>query len=577
MLKKLQGRNVMIWITIAIVFLISVYPMLAMLLKSVQSGDGWTLDYFRQVITDPRNVDALKNTLIVSTAATFLSLLLGTGLAFLVNRTDVRGRRVMKSLALVPLFVPPFVYAMGWQQMFNPAGYLNKLFMALTGRGEGLFNIYGPVGIIIVMATANMAQVYLVMEAAFLKMDTNLEEAARICGANPGKVLRSITLPVLLPNLLAAAVMVFVTSISNFGIPAVLGFQVSYNVMTTRIYRVIQSFYIQDNFNLASSMAIVLLLLSVLSLWLKDRALKKRSFSSAHVTTGAKERFSLGKLKTPLFLLTMLVLLFASVMPLVAILLTALTKAYGLPPIGDNLTLRNFASVFNLSLVSRSILNSFLLAVLASSLAVMIGLFVSYILARTNLRLKKAIDIAVATPYSIPGTIVALAIILAFGRQIFGISLYNTFWIILVAYLTRYLFFSVRTLSAAMTRVSPSLEEAARASGAGWLRSNRDVLLPLVKNEAFSAWILIFAHTISELTVSILLWSVGNETVAVAVFNLQDAGDNVAASALAVILLIITSVSYYLSEYLARRKPRIKHANHKEEMSRGIRTAQKHH
>ena len=331
----------------------------------------------------------------------------------------------------------------------------------------------------------------------------------------------------------------------------VLGFQVSYHVMTTRIYKVLQEFYRADNFNMASAMAVVLLVLAVLSLWMKDRAVKRGRYSSAQTGAGNQDRVRLGGLRIPIFLVSAAVLLFSSVMPILAILLTALTRAYGLPPLPGNLTLANFTEVFSLSLVKRAILNSFKLSIAASAIVVAIGTAVSYILVRTDLKIKKALDITTATPYAIPGTIVALAMILAFSRSLFGVTLYNTFWIILIAYVARYLFFAVRTISAAITRASPSLEEAARISGAGWLRSVRDVLLPQIKSSAISSWILVFAHMISELTVSILLWSVGNETVAVAVFNLQETGSITASCALAVILLIVTMGSYLLAERLA--------------------------
>lgn len=553
-MKKFKEQKLFILLAVIPVLLIHVFPMLSMLLRSFIGDQGLTLEYFGKVFADPKNAEALWNTFVVSTLSTILSLFLGTALAVLLQRTDVRWQKWIKALILVPLFVPPFVYAMGWQQMFNPAGYMNKLYQSIAGPDQILFNIYGPVGIIIVMATANMSQVFLLLENGIQKMDSSLEEAARISGAKPHQVLRTITLPVMLPNLLAAALMSFITSISNFGIPAVLGFQVSYNVMTTRIYKVLQSFYITDNFNLASAMAVILLLFAIISLKLKEIALRQRSFSSTRASRAPETRQALGKWRTPASFLILLVLFFSSVLPLLAILLTALTKAYGKMPWGENLTLDNFKMVWELSLVKRSVMNSFMLSIFAATIAVILGILIAYILNRSDFRFKNALDLSVAIPYSIPGTIVGLAIILSFGRNLFGFSLYNSFSIILIAYLARYLFFSVRSLSAAMSRISPSLEEAARVSGATRFGSIRDILLPQVRNDAVSSWIIIFAHTISELTVSILLWSVGHETVAVAVFNLQDAGNIVASCALAVILLIITFISYYLAEWISKRQ-----------------------
>lgn len=547
---RLSSRAALFSAAVLLVLGISVYPMLTMLLKSVRGPQGFTLGYFGEIFRDPANLRAILQTFTVSSAATVLALVFGTALAFLVVRTDVPGRGFLKILAVVPLFVPPFVYAMAWQQLFNPAGYLNKLYMAVSGSDTPLFNIYGPLGIILVMATESIAPVFLITEGAFRQMDRALEEAGMACGARPARVLRDITLPVMLPNLMAAAVVVFITEISNFGIPAVLGFPVSYYVMTTRIYQVLQEFYRADNFSAAAAMSVLLLLLAVLSLWLKDRAVRRGRYGSAQPGGGVQARVGLGALRVPVFGAASLLLLLSAVAPVVAIVLTALTRAYGLPPFPGNLTLANFAEIFGLSLTKRAIFNSLKLSVAASTICVAIGAVIAYMLVRTDWKIKKWLDIAAAMPYTIPGTIVALAMILAFSRPVFGVSLYNTFWIILVAYVARYLFFAVRTVSAAMARVNPSLEEAARISGAGWLRSVRDTLLPQIKNSVVSAWVLIFAHTISELTVSILLWSVGNETVAVAVFNLQETGEITVSSALAVVLLAVSMGSYLLSERL---------------------------
>jgi iron(III) transport system permease protein len=550
---RFTSRAALFLLVILLVFLIDVYPMLVMLLKSIQGPNGLTLQNFSEVFSDKRNTQAILHTFTVASAATCLALVLGTGLAYLTSRTDLPGRGLLRVLVVVPFFTPPFIYAMAWQQLFNPAGYLNKLYLALCGTGQPLFNIYGPLGIILVMTAAGSATVFLLTEDAFRQMDRALEEAGQACGARPVRVVQDITLPIMLPKILAAAVVVFVTEISNFGIPAILGFQVSYYVLTTRIYQVLHEFYRGNSFEAASAMSTVLLVFAVFSLWLKDRAVKQ----GRHIVQAGKGeqiRLQLGYLKMPLFLLVALLLLISSVLPLIAIGMTSLLKAYGLMPWPGNLTLANFNQLLSLSLVKRALLNTLVLAVSAATIAVVFGTVIAYILTRTNWKIKNWLDVAAATPYAVPGTIVALAMILAFSRPlpVLGISLYNTLWIILIAYVARYLFFVIRTVSAAMSQVSSSFEEAARISGAPWLRSVTGILLPQIQRSILSSWILVFAHTISELTLSILLWSAGNETIAVAVFNLQETGNLTTSSALAVFLLLVSLGGYLLSEYFSR-------------------------
>ncbi len=550
---RFTSKSVPFLLVIFLVLVIDVYPMLVMLLKSVQGPMGLTWQNFIDVFSDERNIEAILHTFTVASAATCLALILGTGLAYLISRTDLPGRGFLKLLVVIPFFTPPFIYAMAWQQLFNPAGYLNKLYMAISGTGQPLFTIYGPLGIILVMTAAGSATVFLLTEGAFRQTDRALEEAAQTCGAKPVRILKDITIPIMLPKILAAAVVVFITQISNFGIPAILGFQVSYYVLTTRIYQVLHEFYRSNSFAAASAMSVILLVLAILSLWLKDRTVKQ----GRHIIqagNGEQIRLKLGGLKIPLFLLVTLLLLVSSVLPLIAIGITSLLKAYGLVPGPGNFTWANFIQLANLSLVKRAFLNTLALSVLSATIAVVFGTMIAYILTRTNWKIKNWLDIAVTTPYAIPGTIVALAMILAFSPPLplLGISLYNTLWIILIAYVARYMFFVVRTVSAAMTQVTSALEEAARISGANWLRSVTDVLLPQVKRSILSAWILVFAHTISELTLSILLWSAGNETIAVAVFNLQETGNLTTSSALAVFLLVVSLSGYLLSEYFSR-------------------------
>jgi iron(III) transport system permease protein len=553
MRQRLTSRAVIFTAALVLVAAIVVYPMLIMLIRSVAGGGGFTLRHFAAVFQEAGNLQAMGNTLFVASAATFLSLLLGIGLAWLTSRTDMPGQRAVKILSVFPLFVPPFIYAIAWQQLLGPVGYVNKLYMAFTGGGEPLFQIYGAGGIILVMTAASFSTVYLIAEGAFSQLDYTLEEAAQTAGAGPGRVLKDITLPLMLPHLLAAGVMVFVTEISNFGVPAILGFQVSYHVLTTRIYQLLHEFYRPDNFEIAAAMSVILLAIAVIGLLVKDYALRRGSRATIPGKPAQPAKAALGMLKLPVCAAVLGLLLILVALPLAAVAATSLTRAYGLDPVWENLTLANYERITELSLVKRAFVNSLLLAVGAASAIVALGTVVAYLLVRTDWPGRQWLDIAVTTPYAIPGTVVALAMILAFSRPLpfLGVGLYNTLGIILVAYVARYLFFAVRTAGAAMTQVHASMEEAARMTGAGWGKSCRDILLPQIKNGLLAAWVLAFTHALRELTLSILLWSAGNETIAVAVFNLQEKGSPTSAAALAMVLIVMSLAGYLIVERLS--------------------------
>jgi iron(III) transport system permease protein len=236
-----------------------------------------------------------------------------------------------------------------------------------------------------------------------------------------------------------------------------------------------------------------------------------------------------------------LVVVVAVLLPVTAIILTALTRAWGLLPTFDNLTLENFRYVlFDLRLSQRAIRNSLFLAVTAATATMLIGTVISYVVIKTRIRGRKLLDLLGTMPYSVPGTVFALGMIIAWNRAFWGrLNIYNTILIILVAYIARYLAFSLRTVGASLHQVAPALEESARVSGASWFQSLKDIVLPLIKPGIAAGWLLVFMPTLRELTISILLWSAGNETIGVVVYNLNSAGQVTASAALATLMIAV--------------------------------------
>jgi len=196
--------------------------------------------------------------------------------------------------------------------------------------------------------------------------------------------------------------------------------------------------------------------------------------------------------------------------------------------------------------VWRALRNSLILAACSGTVAVVLGVVIAYVQARTRLHGKGVLEALVVLPFAVPGTVVALAMILAFLRPVLGITLYNTIWIILVAYVARFLALAVKPILAAFTQIHPSLEEAARSSGATLARSLRDVTLPLIRPALIAGWFLAAVPAVTELTLSVLLWSVGNETVGVMVFNMHEEGKVLLSSALAVVVMLIALASNLL-------------------------------
>lgn len=407
------------------------------------------------------------------------------------------------------------------------------------------------------MILHSFPMVYISTVGTFEKLSLVFEEAAQISGAGGWRTMRDVTLPIMLPQILSGAALVFVTEIANFGVPATLGFSASYYVVTTKIYDLLHDFHLEHNIALASALSMLLAAIAGLGLAAQYLLLRRKKFTVVTGKSDSRQLLTLGRWKGLLFGLTGGFIFISSLAPLLAILLTALTKAYGLPPLWNNLTLHNFEYIlFQYSMVKRAMQNSFTLAFGSATIAVIIGTCISYILVKTRIKGRKLLDLIATLPYALPGTVIGLAMILAWARPLplLQISINNTLWILLVAYIARYITFAVRPTHAALLQIDESLEEAVRISGGSQWLGFKDVILPLLKPSILAGWFLIFLPVLRELTISILLWSAGNETIGVAVFNLGQAGDMTSASALACVMIAFVMAGQWITYKWERGK-----------------------
>ena len=520
-----------------------VYPSLTLMASSVRAGDRLTLRHLATVLSDPDALRVTWNSLYVSGLAAAIATALGGCLAWLVARTDLPGRAWLRSALMVPYLVPPFLGGIAWLHLLGPTGYVNLILMGLLGRDEPLFRIYGPVGVVLAMALYGYPMALLVIAGTLEQIEPSLEEAARASGAGRGRTLRDVTLPLAAPGILAAAGLTFLSCMANFGIPAVLGFPAKFFVLTTKIYATIINFEIAHHLHVAAAYSLVLVAIAVgvlaVQRWIAGR-------SSVVVVTGRGGQATpipLGRWRWPAMIGLWGFCALAAAAPFVAVCLAALTRAYGLPPAWANLSGRGFGTIlFHLPVVWRALANSAFLAVAGASLVVLLGMALAYFEVRRRTRALAVVEVLVAIPYAVPGTVVALAMILAYLRPLplLGVQLYNTIWILLLAYVARFLILGTKPIAAAVAQLDPSLEEAARSAGATGLRTFRDITWPLVRPAVVAGWFLVAIPAMSELTLSILLYSAGNETLGVTAFNLHEEGQVALAAALGVVIILGT-------------------------------------
>ena len=519
--------------------------------------DGTKIDFemFKSVLLQKENLQAMKNTLIIAVFATLFATLVGVFFAWLLGRSDIPMKGFMKFLFSIPFMIPPFLAAMSWDMMFSGrGGYVNKLLMSVFNLANAPLNINSILGIIIIEVVYYFPFVYMQVVSALERMDPTLEESARIAGASQLYVIRKITLPLTIPAISSGVLLVLITSLSNYGIPSMVGYSKGIFTLPTMIVELMNrsggSFV---GIRQAAALSIILVIVVAIALIIQRRLLTHGRYD---IIKGKSMRPMLIKLrgaKIPLLIFSLLFLTLIVIAPIVMILLVSFNKAYGLPFTLENFTVIHYINVFTKNaMVADSVKNSLFLAFSAGFICLLLGTMLAYVIYKVKPKGGTILEMLAVLPYSLPGTVMSIGCILAWSGFFFGISLYNTIWIILVAYIARYLSYVLKSSSAALQQVHPSLEEAARSCGASHYDALKDVTLPLIKPAMLSGFFLVFLPCMRELTTSILLYGPKSRTLGVAIYQLRINGQINQAAALSVITIILIIVMNNLVKYITR-------------------------
>ncbi|MBQ7182399.1 MAG: iron ABC transporter permease [Clostridia bacterium] len=537
--KRLNMDKVMTAVCFVLLLIIVVIPIVMIIYNAFFNEGRLEIDMFVRQVTETKNLEAMWNTLQIAVFATILGTVMGVFYAWLLGRSDIPAKGLMRALFNIPYMFPPFLGAMAWDMMFNGrSGYINKWLVQLFNLKSMPININSVWGIVFVEVSYYFPFVFMQVVSALERMDPTLEESARIAGARQHQVIWKITLPLMKPAISAGALLILTTSLAHFGVPSILGYAKGIYTLPTRIYAVIYnsggSF---DGIRQGAALSVMLVVVVAAALILQNRILSSGSYD---IIKGKSMRPTLIKLrgaKLPLFLLAILTLVFIVIVPLLMIVLISFLKAYGLPLEFKNFTFAQYEKVFSANGTIASIRNSLFVSITAGIVCMFLGTLVAYVVQKIRPRGKGVLEVISMLPYAIPGTVLSIGVILAWSGRIAGINLYNTIWIILVAYLARYLSFSMKTSSAALLQVHSSLEEAARVCGASHTESLADITLPLIRPAMVSGFFLIFLPAMREVTTSILLYGPYTRTLGVQIYSLRDAGMIPQAAALATVAI----------------------------------------
>jgi iron(III) transport system permease protein len=530
---------------VALLVVLVVLPLATILYATVSANGGAA---WRDVLASPLSPNLfwrpLGNSLLVGLAVSSFSVLIGGFLAWLVMLTDLPGRRVLGAFAAIPFVLPSFAIALAWDSMFRneKIGGGVGILMAL-GIPVPDAVAWGFVPVAAVLTAHYFSLVFTLIAAALASVNAQLIEAAEMTGASKLRILFGITLPVILPAVVAGSLLAFAEAVSNFAVPALLGLPDGFYTLSTRLYGSISTGQPERGYVLA----VLLIVVAAGLLWFGNRLTSgRRSFATITGKGGRRRRFALGKWTWPLFAFAWLIVGAATILPLSILLGSSLTVQKGSFSSGftlqywigasDPAFAQGLAGILRNPDLLRAALNTLGLGISVAVVALLLGLAIGYVSRRKGWIAGLVAQLSFL-PLLIPGIALSAALIVLYGQPIGPIpALYGSFALLVLAGATATLTFASQSGKAAMAQVSGDLEEAGRLTGAGLLRTMRDIFIPLTARGMIAGAVLVFVKMLRDLSLMILLVAPATPLLSIVAFQYANEGFQQMANAVTVII-----------------------------------------
>jgi len=529
-----------LYVFVALLCVLIVLPLSWLFVYSFTDAKGApTLANFYRLFTESSFYDPLITTFILATSSAFFCCVIAAPMSWLVARTDLPFSRVIRALVTASFVTPPFLGAIAWELLAAPnSGLLNQLFRVVTGaeQDEHLFNIYTLPGLIFVISCYTFPYVFVLVANSLDRTPGELEDASSILGGGRWVTARRITIPLVLPALLAGALVAFLQAMTLFGSPAILALPAGFHTMTTKIWSLFQ---FPPKPELAAAASLPLLLLTVLLLRAEHMILGRRGYSIVGGKYGAPRLIPLHRWRWPAFGLCLLVLMMPVFLPYAALFNAAFS-----PVATTFLTLHNFTFqnihfvLFELSATRLVLKNTVILGTAAATAGTILALVISYMTSRQAVTGHRALGFLATAPIAIPGIVLGVGLFLSYTREPF--VLYGTLWILLIAFVTIALPSAYQQLQAAFRTIHPELEDASRILGATRLRALWQITAPLLRTSVIATWCFIFVGVMRELSAAIILFTSETKVISVLIYDLNESGDLGAISVIGLGMLIIT-------------------------------------
>jgi iron(III) transport system permease protein len=517
-----------------------VLPLSWLLYYSLVDKDGaFTTANFAALVADATLRRPFLLAIGMALSVGVLSCVFATPLAWLASRTDLPGRRVVRALVLASFVTPPFLGAIAWEILAAPnSGLINVLYRYLTGAASDshLVDIYTFPGLVFAIACYTFPYVFTLVANGLDNVPSDLEDASSILGGRAATTLRRVTLPLVLPAVLAGSLIAILQALTMFGSPAILALPAGFHVITTKIWSLFQ---FPPKPGLAAAAALPLLVITVLLLQGKKWILGRRGYTVLGGKSGAPRITPLGRWKPLAIAFAVILLSLTVILPYAALMKSAVTRNVSDPLTWATLTWHNFHFVFfEFSATRLAMWNTFLLGFATATIGTGIALVCAYMVSRNPVRGAHILGFLATAPVAIPGIVLGVGVFLTYSHP--QLMLYGTLWILLIAFLTIEMPAGYQQMSAAFHGIHPELEEASRVLGATRLNTLRLITAPLLRTTVIATWCFVFIGTIRELSATILLTTANTKLVSVIIYDLNESGDLGAISVLGLMLLAVS-------------------------------------
>ncbi len=561
-LSRVDGTRVLFGVVLLALAWLVLLPLFFIVRTSItpdtlRPSNELTPQNYLDLFSSPTTYELLRNSLVFAFGANLIAIPVGVLLAWIVERTNTPLKVLAHLAAYSSIAIPGVLKVIGWILLLGPeVGIINVLIRGALGIEGKVFDLFTMPGMILVEGIQFVPIVFLLMLGPLRAMDPNLEESAATSGAGPLATFLHITMRLATPAVFSVLILTAVHAVESFEVPALVGLPGGINVLTTEIYLTI-SFGLRARYGVASAYGVILIVLVAAGIYYYSVLTRQASKYATITGKGLRPRLTdVGAWKlltTPLILMLPALIL----LPVLALLWASL-QPYNAPPSPEalgRLTFDNYPAVLQNSQIVSALTNSFLVAGAAATATVLFSAVVAWLVVRSNIRGRGTLDFLASLTMVFPGLVLGIALLRTYVAL--PLPIYGTLWILVLAFMSKYLPYGMRFSSPGLLRINRELEESAQMSGVGWLTTFRSIVLPLMMPSLAAAWIYIFLLAMKELSVALMLYSPGTRILATLIFDQYQAGriTEMAAFGITVsaILAVVALVFHRLSAHYGLR------------------------